>query len=669
MSDPFSPAPGADGGRDPGEDEPTRSADVLLFRRYRAIRELGRGGMGVVQLAHDTALDIPVAVKLVPDLVVKDTEAIADLRKEVLRGMALAHPGIVRTHNFERDESGAGIVMEFVEGETLTDLKTRQPGGCFDPQQILPWLAQLCSVLDYAHREARIVHRDLKPRNIMLTRAGKVKVADFGIAALLSDSMSRHSMEGRVSGTLCYMSPQQAEGKRPTHLDDIHALGATIYELLTGKPPFFRGSPASIHAQILSVVPPSMAERREDLEVAGKAALPRAWEKTISACLAKEPERRPQTAGEVLARLQGAAAAEATTAAGEDTLPLPPPRPTSRAPLTWGALAALTLAAGGAYYLNTAPPQTSEAVPFAIPAPEPTPRPTPAPAPAPTPHPSTPAPTPTTPLLPSATPMPATPPPTTPAPPNPANATKDAPFVNNLGMIFVPVPQTRVLACIWETRVQDFAAFADATGYDATSHVFSLRKGAWETHGDSWRSPGFAQTGVHPVCGVNWFDAVAFCEWLTARERALGRLRGGSYRLPTDQEWEAAAGRATFPWGEQWPPAANEANVAGREANDGDNAAKWEVIAGRTDPYPRTSPVGRSVPNALGLFDLAGNVWEWCADPLPGKADSRVVRGGSWFSFEREYLRSDHRGDGRADSRGTVRGFRVVLALSPGDVP
>lgn len=662
MPDPFSPAPGADGtpapgGRDSAEDAPTQSAEVLLFRRYRVIRELGRGGMGVVQLAHDTALDIPVAVKLVPDLVVKDTEAIADLRKEVLRGMALAHPGIVRTHNFERDESGAGIVMEYVEGETLTDLKTRQPGGCFDPPQILPWLVQLCAVLDYAHREARLVHRDLKPRNIMLTRTGKVKVADFGIAALLSDSMSRHSMEGRVSGTLCYMSPQQAEGKRPSPLDDIHALGATIYELLTGKPPFFRGSPASIHAQILSVVPPSMAERRADLEIADKAALPPAWEKVIAACLAKEPAQRPQSAGEVLARLQGAAVAE------QDTLPLPPPaRPSSRAPLAWGALAVLTLAAGGAYYFKTAPsPETTAPIPLATPAPAPalpssTPAPTPLPAPA-------------TPTPPPATPFPTTPPPTTPAPPNPATATKDAPFVNSLGMVFVPVPQTRVLACVWETRVQDFAAFADATSYDATSHVFSLRKGAWETHGDSWRSPGFAQTGAHPVCGVNWFDAVAFCEWLTARERALGRLRAGNYRLPTDAEWSAAAGRATYPWGEQWPPAADDANVAGGEANDPDNAAKWEVIANRVDPYPRTGPVGRGAPNALGLFDLGGNVWEWCADPLPGKADSRVIRGGSWFSFERAYLRTDYRGDGRADSRGTVRGFRIVLALPPGDVP
>jgi len=293
-------------GLEPRDDLPTQGGGELLFRRYRVQRELGRGGMGVVVLAHDTALDIPVAVKLVPDLVVKDTEAVTDLRKEVLRGMALNHDGVVRTHHFEKDESGAAIVMEFIEGDTLTDLKTAQPGGCFDPAQILPWLEQLCAVLDYAHQEKRIIHRDLKPRNVMLTKDGRIKVADFGIAAVISDSMSRHSMEGKVSGTLSYMSPQQAEGKRPSHLDDIHALGATIYELLTGKPPFFRGNPATIMAQILTVAAPSMAERREDLEVVGKAPLPAQWEETIAACLAKNPADRPQRAGDVLARLSGA---------------------------------------------------------------------------------------------------------------------------------------------------------------------------------------------------------------------------------------------------------------------------------------------------------------------------------------------------------------------------
>lgn len=107
-----------------------------------------------------------------------------------------------------------------------------------------------------------------------------------------------------MSGTLHYMSPQQAQGLKPSLLDDIHALGATIYELLTGKPPFFRGSQVAIHAMILNVVPPSMTARRHELEVGGKTPLPAAWEETIAACLAKEANQRPQRAGDVFARLK-----------------------------------------------------------------------------------------------------------------------------------------------------------------------------------------------------------------------------------------------------------------------------------------------------------------------------------------------------------------------------
>lgn len=323
MSDSFPGASDSGGGSfphgsDPQAAYPTQDGTAspqgsggnpLLFRRYRVLRELGRGGMGVVVLAQDTALDIPVAVKLVPDVVVKDTESVMDLRKEVLRGMALMHTSIVRTHNFEKDEGGAGIVMEYVDGDSLSDLKMRQPSYCFDPEQILPWIEQLCSALDYAHREARIVHRDLKPRNLMLTKSGKLKIADFGTAAIITDSVSRHSMEGNISGTLSYMSPQQAEGKRPTILDDIHAVGATIYELLTGKPPFFRGSPMAIHTQVISMVPPPMSERREELEVTGRAPIPTTWEETVAACLAKDPAMRPQSAIEIVTRLKTVPAA------------------------------------------------------------------------------------------------------------------------------------------------------------------------------------------------------------------------------------------------------------------------------------------------------------------------------------------------------------------------
>ena len=146
---------------------------AVLFGRYRFVRELGRGGMGVVLLADDEVLGIPVAMKIPPQEIMHDPEALNDLKREVLRGMALTHTGIVRIYSFEHAAGIGAIVMEYVEGETMGDQKIHQPGSCFDCRLVHPWLEQLCPLLDYAHHEAKIAHRDLKPRNILVTPTGK----------------------------------------------------------------------------------------------------------------------------------------------------------------------------------------------------------------------------------------------------------------------------------------------------------------------------------------------------------------------------------------------------------------------------------------------------------------------------------------------------------------
>lgn len=269
----------------------------VLFGRYSVVREIGRGGMGVVMLAHDAELGIDIALKLIPDLLIHDDEALDDLKQEVLKGMTLTHPGIVRTHGLVRDENMAAIVMEYVDGGNFNDLKRLHAGGCLEVNKLLPWVEQLCPALDYAHFEIQIAHRDLKPRNLMFTRSGRIKVADFGISSSLGDSMTRATMKGPSSGTPAYMSPQQIMGSRPSHLDDIYGLGATLYELLTGKPPFYKGE---IVYQVLECVPAPLNERREALGVVGKEPIPEAWQRTIEACLSKNPASRPQSAGEVL---------------------------------------------------------------------------------------------------------------------------------------------------------------------------------------------------------------------------------------------------------------------------------------------------------------------------------------------------------------------------------
>ncbi|MDP9187453.1 MAG: serine/threonine protein kinase, partial [Verrucomicrobiota bacterium] len=143
-------------------------------------------------------------------------------------------------------------------------LRAEKERKVFQPEEISAWTAQLCDALDYAHNHARIIHRDLKPANLMVNQKGDLKVSDFGIAHSIGDSMSKLTMEQGRSGTLVYMSPQQLDGERGTHLDDIYSLGATLYDLLTGKPPFYSGN---IDRQIHERVAPSMTERRKEFNV------------------------------------------------------------------------------------------------------------------------------------------------------------------------------------------------------------------------------------------------------------------------------------------------------------------------------------------------------------------------------------------------------------------
>jgi serine/threonine protein kinase len=267
-----------------------------VFRRYTLIRTLGRGGMGVVWLARDNELEREVALKFLPDLIVHDRAVLSDLKRETRRSLELTHKNIVRIYDFVHDEGTGCISMEYIDGDTLSNLRVDRPSKIFEPHELTAWIKQLCEALDYAHNHARVVHRDLKPSNVMVTQRGDLKVADFGIARSLGDSMSMLTM-GRVgtSGTLLYMSPQQLHGERGTPLDDIYSLGATIYELLTSKPPFFSGN---IDRQIREKIPRPMRDRRIELEIEGQP-IDETWEKVVAACLQKEPSSRPQSVAEI----------------------------------------------------------------------------------------------------------------------------------------------------------------------------------------------------------------------------------------------------------------------------------------------------------------------------------------------------------------------------------
>jgi formylglycine-generating enzyme required for sulfatase activity len=253
------------------------------------------------------------------------------------------------------------------------------------------------------------------------------------------------------------------------------------------------------------------------------------------------------------------------------------------------------------------------------------------------------------------------------------DATKEAPFVNSLGMKFVPVPGAKALFSVWDTRVQDYEAFAADTG---------RRR----------RKPDFEQGPTHPVVNVNWNDAQAFCAWLTERERKLGKLGASeAYRLPTDQEWSFAVGigeqedpaklpkeksrniRDAFPWGAQWPPPDNAGNYASLELKTLQAAGKYldikDTLPGYHDGYANTSPVGAYPANRPGLFDMGGNVWQWCEDWLDNKRKARVLRGGSWKRYTRDALLSSERFDYPPASGFDDFGFRCVLGAAEVSAP
>jgi serine/threonine protein kinase/Flp pilus assembly protein TadD len=317
-----------------------------IVGRYTLIKVLGRGGMGIVWLARDEELERDVALKFLPDLMIHDRALFDQLRREAKRCLELTHPHIVRIHDFVHDERSGCISMEYIDGETLSNLRAEKEQRVFEPDEIATWISQLCDALDYAHNRAKIIHCDLKPANLMVNRRGDLKIQDFGIARNLSDSVSRLTMEQGRSGTLVYMSPQQLNGERCTQLDDIYALGATIYELLTSKPPFYSGN---IDRQICERVAPSMTERRKELDIE-PALVSKLWEDAVAACLAKDPSRRPQSAAEVAQRLQLALAPTRRPAARA--------RGSNKKVLLIGGIAALSLLALGGMYFGASKWQT-----------------------------------------------------------------------------------------------------------------------------------------------------------------------------------------------------------------------------------------------------------------------------------------------------------------------
>jgi eukaryotic-like serine/threonine-protein kinase len=278
------------------------SAGTLLGKQigpYKMQRLLGKGGMGEVYLAEDTRLGRPVALKFLAPHMSADQWARRQLVKEAQAVAMLDHPNICTVFGFEEADGHSFIVMQYVEGQTLSDLihAAELPG-----KQLMPLALQMVGALADAHQHG-VIHRDIKPQNMILSSGGQLKVLDFGLAKVIqgkagtaAERPSQASQKGLIAGTVAYMSPEQLRAERLDFRTDIFSVGTVLYELVSGKHPFARASDAETIAAILSGEPEETPPRLNGLQ--------RGFDRVVRKCLEKDRERRYPSASALLLDLQ-----------------------------------------------------------------------------------------------------------------------------------------------------------------------------------------------------------------------------------------------------------------------------------------------------------------------------------------------------------------------------
>jgi formylglycine-generating enzyme required for sulfatase activity len=670
-------------------------------RRYRLDHLIAHGGMGQVWQATDLATEAElghsarVALKILPPQFTENGVHARLLIEEAARARQLAHEHIVRVYDWAQDPATASyfIIMECLDGEDLDTLLARE--GALGLDRSLSLLAPVADALDHAWERHGLVHRDIKPANVFVTRGGEVKLLDFGIAARARGSGDRiGSMNGTEapasSGTAGYRAPEAGrQAGSPGRGLDVYAVAVMVYRMLTGRlPSAAQGGPerpeglsdvqwealqagfasdpdsrpASVRALLAGLAAPAaqpapqepatpqepvqaMAQptaqqlAREAAMLAAKAVLERQRrEQERLARLAAEEARRARKEAlrRQLAERRALDAEQARLAAEEAQQR----KAQARAAAAWLAQQKRARAEQG---------ERERARKAELAA-----------------------------LL-----------------PTPASPVADLdgvlrdrfPEGEGKGPELVLLPTGRFQMGSPEHERRIAMAAGSQPGWlarELPQHWVGIerpiamgrhpvlvdewrefvRATGWRPSGEvNWEAPGFAQTGRHPVVGVNWFDAIKYLRWLS---EATGRR----YRLPSEAEWEYAcrAGTKTaFSCGDTI--STDHANYDGNFTYNG----------GERGVYRRgTTPAGLFAPNPWGLFDMHGNVWEWVQDVVHenyegapndgsaweegGDAARRILRGGSWL-YNPRYLRSALRNGFSAVLSNDIVGFRVVREL------
>jgi formylglycine-generating enzyme required for sulfatase activity len=671
-------------------------------RRYRLERLIAHGGMGQVWQATDLAThaelghSAQVALKILPPHLTQAASHAKLLIQEATRARRLAHEHIVRVYEWAQDPATSSyfIIMEYLEGEDLDAVLARESRLPLD--RVLALLDPVADALDYAWGKHRLVHRDIKPGNVFVTRKGEVKLLDFGIAARARASGAMSPLDApATSGTAGYRAPEAAlEGRVPEPTLDVYAVAVMIHQLLTGVLPGAPGGqvpetlgarqwevlragfasdpaqrPATVHA-LLDAIRAAAGPSAEEL--AAQEAARRVEEEKEARELAARRKVEAEAAVAAQARLdeqrriqlreqqrRERAAAEEARLARKDSLrqQLLAKRDEevakAQAAKEEAARKAAQAKAAAAYLAQQKKAREEEAARVVGQA-----------APAPT------APAPSVPAV------------------DPGAILHD-PFTDGSGngpaLVLIQAGRFEMGSPEHERRIamaagsqKNWIARETPQHWVGIERPFAMgrypvtvgewrafvRASGWEQHGEvDWESPGFPQTDMHPVVGVTWFDAQQYVAWLSA-------ATGKRYRLPSEAEWEyacRAGSRTAFNVGDTISTL--HANFDGSFTYNG--GPRGEFRHG-------TTPADIFQPNAWGLHDMHGNVWEWVQDvvhdnyegapsdgsawELGGDQVRRILRGGSWL-YNPRYLRSALRNGFSAVLSNDIVGFRVVREL------
>jgi serine/threonine-protein kinase len=600
--------------------------------KYKIQSLLGLGGMGGVFRAKHIFIDNEVALKLINPKLASHEEIAERFLREARAAAVIDHPNAVKVTDFGRADGMLYLVMEFVQGYSLTQLIRKK--GHLSSSTTANIMSQMCAALDDAHSK-KIIHRDLKPDNVMIkVDRGKhiVKVFDFGIAKMVIEGAQDNSITkaGTIVGTVNYMSPEQCRGDGNIDFrSDIYSLGVVAFEMLTGRLPFTAPTPTSLAVKHIVDPPPSLRSIIPEI--------PESVDKVVLKALNKDPKDRYSSAGEFANELVHAAHSEGMydhdaefppvsgistgdynkPKTGSNERPLSTqintqgPVTTNKPKATWlyaviGLIIMLVLAGGG--YVATTKMLTK------------------APAPA-------------------------------------GSQVDDKKYP---GMVLIKGGWMKMGSedglederPVHEVKIDSF--YIDVAPVTNAQFEKFVNESKYTTDAEKageeydWRTFSTSDHRDHPVVYVSWNDAQAYAKW-------------AGKRLPTEAEWEYAARGGLV--GEKYPWGKEEAD---KKANFGNYDQAGDSFAnGKSLP---TKPVKSYSPNGYGLYDMSGNVWQWCNDWYeknyylsssdnnpkgPAQGKTKVLRGGSWYT-DASKIRVSARNNDTQDGRQYDFGFRCA---------